>query len=114
MRDSDKSASAVSATRLGANAIVEWAKSELSGYREDAIVPPYTMTTTPVVGTFSGPMRSFIPMDLSSQQPRTGASRSFAQASIGRGHLSSPPVLAVAQPVGAAAPRRQSEPLLQN
>lgn len=56
----------IAATRLGASAIVDWAKSELSGYSADADVPPYRKTTTPVVGTFSGPMRSFIPMTLSS------------------------------------------------
>jgi hypothetical protein len=56
----------IAATRLGANEIVDWAKSELSGYSDEAVLPPYRMTATPVVGTFSGPMRSFIPMNLSS------------------------------------------------
>jgi hypothetical protein len=56
----------IAATRLGASAVVDWAKAELSGYDADADVPPYRKTTTPVLGTFSGPMRSFIPMTLSS------------------------------------------------
>jgi hypothetical protein len=56
----------IAATRLGATEIVDWAKSELSGYSDEAEVPGYRKTTTPVEGTFAGPMRSFIPMNLSS------------------------------------------------
>lgn len=46
--------------RLGAVDLVNWAKQELSGYEESATLPSYRMLTTNVMGTYAGPMRSFM------------------------------------------------------
>ncbi|BCW75445.1 hypothetical protein [Arthrobacter sp. NicSoilB11] len=56
----------VAATRLGAKTIVDWVKSELSGYADGVAVPPYRHTETAVMGMFAGPMRSTINTHLSS------------------------------------------------
>lgn len=52
------------AHRLGATEIVEWVKQELGGYDHAAELPPYRVQSTNVMGTFAGPMRSFMPVPL--------------------------------------------------
>jgi hypothetical protein len=50
----------VVATRLGATDVVRWVKQELQGYDQDAELPAYRSSSTPVLGVFTGPMRSEI------------------------------------------------------
>lgn len=52
------------AHRLGAVDLVSWAKQELYGYSAEVELPTYRLLNTNVVGTFAGPMRSFIPHQL--------------------------------------------------
>lgn len=55
----------VVAHRLGAEDVRTWARNELNGYSDDAPLPEYRMLTTPVQGTFAGPMQSMRPFMLS-------------------------------------------------
>jgi hypothetical protein len=57
------------AHRLGASEVVRWAKSELTGYADDAELPTYRIMQTSVMGTFTGPMQSVIQQHLT---PVTG------------------------------------------
>ncbi len=54
----------VVAHRLGASEVVRWAKSELTGYADDAELPAYRVMQTSVMGTFTGPMQSVIRQQL--------------------------------------------------
>lgn len=49
----------IAAHRVGASEIRAWATQELSGYGDDAVLPPYRVLHTNVLGTFAGPMQSF-------------------------------------------------------
>jgi hypothetical protein len=57
----------IAATRLGATAIVDWARSELSGYGDDATLPSYRHTNANVMGLFTGPMQSQIRQQLTTR-----------------------------------------------
>lgn len=48
----------IAATRIGAQAVRQWAQQELQGYAAHDKIPAYRILTTPVVGVFSGPMQS--------------------------------------------------------
>jgi len=55
----------VAATRLGADAVVAWARSELTGYTDDAALPDYRADVpTLVIGTFTFPLQQFRDFDL--------------------------------------------------
>ncbi|MGR0320427.1 AbiTii domain-containing protein [Agromyces sp. ZXT2-3] len=57
----------VVAHRLGAAEVVQWVKQELAGYPQSADLPEYRVMNTNVLGTFAGPMRSFIQQPLISR-----------------------------------------------
>lgn len=50
----------VAATRVGADDVTAWTRSELAGYGSDDELPSYRSTITTVTGLFTGPMQSQI------------------------------------------------------